>query len=127
MGLGLGRMDEVGELHRVLDEEDGDVVADEVPVPLVRVELHREAADVAGGVGRAALAEDGRKPDEYRRPLAGFREQRGPRVLLEGLVALEVTVRRRAPRVDDALGNPLVIEVRDLLAEDEVLEERGPP
>ena len=25
----------------------------------------------------------------------------------------------------DALGNPLVIEVRDLLAEDEVLQQRG--
>jgi hypothetical protein len=52
------RVDEVGKLHRVLDEEDRDVVADQVPVALVRVELHREAAHVARGVGRAALAED---------------------------------------------------------------------
>ena len=36
-----------GNLIGVLDEEDGDVVADEVPVALLRVELHREAADVA--------------------------------------------------------------------------------
>ena len=81
VGLGLGRVDEVGKLHRVLDEEDRDVVADQVPVPLVGVELHREAADVARGVGRAALAEDGRKADEHRRLLAGFGEQRGARVL----------------------------------------------
>ena len=40
---------------------------------------------------------------------------------------LEVAVRRRAARVDDALGNPLVIEVGDLLAEDEVLEQRRAP
>ena len=126
MRLGLRRMDQVGELHRVLDEEDRDVVADEVPVPLVRVELHREAADVARGVGRSAFAEDGRKADEYRRLLAGFREQRGARVLFERLVALEVAVRRRPSGVHDALGNPLVIEVGDLLAEDEVLEQRRP-
>ena len=40
------------------------------------------------------------------------------------LVALEVAVRGRAARVDDALGNALVIEVRDLLAQDEVFEQR---
>src|SRR4029450_378109 len=39
-------------------------------------------------------------------------------------VDLEVTVRGGATRVHHALGNPLVVEVGDLLAEDEVLEER---
>ena len=32
-----------------------------------------------------------------------------------------------APRVDHALGNALVVEVGDLLAQDEVLEERRAP
>ncbi len=41
-------------------------------------------------------------------------------------MTLEIAVRRRAAGVDDALGDPLVIEMRDLLAEDEVLEERRP-
>jgi hypothetical protein len=36
--LRLGRMDQVGELDGVLDEEHRDVVADEVPVALLRVE-----------------------------------------------------------------------------------------
>jgi len=54
IGLGLGRVDQVGELDPVLDEEDGDVVADEVEDPLLRVELRREAPHVAHGVGRAA-------------------------------------------------------------------------
>ena len=124
--LGLGRVDQVGKLHRVLDEEDRDVVADQIPVALVGVELHREAAHVARGVGRAALAEHGREADEHRRLLAGLGEERGARVLVERLVALEVAVRRRAARVDDALGDPLVVEVGDLLAEDEVLEQRRP-
>ena len=36
-------------------------------------------------------------------------------------------MRPRAARVDDALGNTLVIEVGDFLAEDEVFEKRGAP
>ena len=35
-------------------------------------------------------------------------------------------MRRRATRVDDPLRDPLVVEVRDLLAQDEVLEQRRP-
>ena len=76
--LGLGRVDQVGELHRVLDEEDRDVVADQVPVALVGVELHREAAHVARGVGRAALAEHGREAHEHRRLLAGLARRSRP-------------------------------------------------
>lgn len=37
VGAGLDGMDEVGELDGVLDEEDGDVVADDVQVALVGV------------------------------------------------------------------------------------------
>ena len=76
--LRLGGVDQVGELDRVLDEEDRDVVADEVPVALLGVELHGEAAHVAGQVGRALAAGDGREADERRRLLAGALEQVGP-------------------------------------------------
>ena len=125
--LRLRGVDQVRELHRVLDEEDRDVVADQVPVAFVGVELHREAADVARGVGRAALAEHRREADEDRRLLAGLGEDRRARVLASsGSIALEVAVRRRAAGVHDALGDPLVIEVGDLLAKDEVLEQRRP-
>ena len=47
VGLLLGGVDQVGELDRVLDEEHRDVVADEVPVAFLGVELDREAAHVA--------------------------------------------------------------------------------
>src|SRR5256885_1142978 len=43
-------VDEVGELDRVLDEEHRGVVADEVVVALLGVELHRETARVTDGV-----------------------------------------------------------------------------
>ena len=67
VGLGLGGVDDVGELDPVLDEEDGDVVADQVPDALVRVELDGESPHVTGGVGRSPGAGDGREPHEHRR------------------------------------------------------------
>ena len=64
VGLLLGGVDEVGELDGVLDEEDGNVVADEIPVAFGGVHLDGEAADVAGGIGRAHVAGDGGEADE---------------------------------------------------------------
>ena len=122
--LGLGGVHEVGKLHRVLDEEDRDVVADEIPVAFIRVELHREATHVPRRVGRAALAEDGREADEDRGLFADFAKERRARELGDGLRTFEDAMRRRAPRMDNPLGDALVVEVGDLLAKDEVLEQR---
>ena len=122
----LDRVDEVGELDRVLDEEDRDVVADEIPVALLRVELHGEAAHVAGEVGRALVAGNGREAHEHRGALAGPLEQVGAGHVGERFVGLEEAVGAEAAGVDDALGDALVVEVEDLLAEVEVLEQRGP-
>ena len=131
LGLGeaaVGRLldgvDEVGELDRVLDEEHRDVVADEIPVALLRVELDGEAADVAGEVERALVAGDRREAHEHRRALAGPLEQVGPGDVAQRLVRLEEAVGAEAAGVDDPLGDPLVVEVEDLLAEVEVLEQR---
>ena len=124
--LGLDGMHQVRELHRVLDEEDRHVVAHQVPVALVGVELHREAAHVAGGVLRSALAGHRGKAHEHRRDLAGFLERRGLGELGERFVALEKAVRPRSARVHDTLGNAFVVEVRDLLAQHEIFEQRRP-
>ena len=78
-GCLLHGVDEVGELDRVLDEEHRDVVADEIPVALLRVELHGEAADVAGEVERALVAGHRREAHEHRGALAGPLEQVGAR------------------------------------------------
>jgi hypothetical protein len=42
------------------------------------------------------------------------------------LIELEEAVRRRAAGVDDPLGDPLMVEVEDLLAKDEVLQQHRP-
>lgn len=45
----------IRKLDRVLDEEDGDVISDEIPDSLLRVEFDRKASHVSHGI-RAALA-----------------------------------------------------------------------
>ncbi len=67
--LGLHRMNDVREFHRILDEEHRDVVAHQVPIAFVGIELHGEAAHVASGVGRTALASNGGESNEHRRAL----------------------------------------------------------
>ena len=125
----LERMDHVGELDGVPNEEHFEVVADEVPVAVDRLELDREAARIALGLGRFLRARDGREPHKHRRLYAGLVEHAGAGVFRRRLVAdlaigLEIAVRPGAPRVHHALGYPLAIEMRDLLDELIVLERR---
>ena len=77
--LHLHGVDEVGELDGVLDEEDRDVVADEIEVALLGVELDREAAHVARRVDRAGAAGDGREPHEHLGLLLRVLQERRPR------------------------------------------------
>ena len=79
IGLHLHRVDQVGKLDRVLDEEHRDVVADEIEVAFFRVELDREAADVARQVDRAGAAGDRREADEDRRLLLRILQEGGLR------------------------------------------------
>ena len=55
-------------------KNDRDVVADEIEHAFVRVELHREAADVADGVRRAPRADDRREAGEDRRDPSRLQE-----------------------------------------------------
>lgn len=120
-------MNPVRKLHRILDEEHGKVIADEIEVALIGVELDRETPHVPRRIRRAALARDRGESDKDRRALAGLGEKRRARELRERFVAFEVAMRAGASSVHDALGNALMIEVNDLLAEDEVFEKRRPP
>ena len=45
--FGLYRVNQVRKFHRILDEEHRNVVADQIPIALVGVELHREATHIA--------------------------------------------------------------------------------
>ena len=123
VGLGLHRMDEVGKFDGVLNEEDGDVVADEVPVAFLGVELHCKAANVAREVERSLAAGDGREANKGRRVFSPTRWKMSARVMSDSdFGQLEKAMRTIAAGMHDALGDALMIEVEDFLAEVEVLD-----
>ena len=125
IGLHLRGVDQVGKLDRVLNEEHRNVVADQVPVAVARVEFDRETAHVARRVDRSRAARDGGEPDEHLGPPALLLEQVRPGDVGEAFVTFEITVRRGSARVDDTLGDALMVEMVDLLAIDMVLQQHG--
>ena len=83
-GVALDGVVEVDELLAVTEEEDGGVVADDVPVSLGGEETHGEAADVALGVGGPALPGDGGEAHEELALVALGGEDRGASELGNG-------------------------------------------
>lgn len=63
-GASLLRVDKVGELDGILNEEDGSVIADHVVVTLLSVVLDREATGVTVAVVGTALTSDSREAEE---------------------------------------------------------------
>jgi hypothetical protein len=124
VGFLLGGVDDVGKLDRVLDEKHRDVVADEVPVAFLGIELDRKAAHVARQVCGTLTAGDCREPHESRRLFARALEQIGARDVGERVVILEIAVRAETASMYDPLRDALVVEVKDLLTEMEILEAR---
>ena len=119
-------MVEVGELQRVADEEDRRVVADQVPVAFFGIELQREAADVALGVSRAALAGDRREAGEHRGLLADFGEDLRLGVAGDVVGDGERAERAGALGVHAPFGDHLAVEVGHLLQKPDVLQQGRP-
>ena len=123
VGVRLHGVDDVGELDAVLDEEHRDVVADEVEVALLGVELRRRSHGC-----RAPCRPSPREPatvekrtntgvsTSFSRNAAEVRSE-------AAAVADEDAVGSRAAGVHDALGDALVVEVGDLLAQVVVLQQ----
>ena len=121
--LHLHRMDQVREFDRVLNEEDRDVVADQIPVAFGRIEFDREAAHVARRIHRTGPARDGREAGEQFGLLAHFGQNLGGGEVRQAFGQFEEAVGGRTARMDDPLGDALMVEMLDLLAEDEVLQQ----
>src|SRR5450756_693261 len=124
VGFHLYGMDEVGEFDGILDEENWDVVTDQVPVAFLGVKLDGKPAYVTRGIDRTRAACDGRYASKYGRLLTYLGEYPGGGVLLQRGGQLEASMHARRSRVNDTLGNTLVIEMRDFFAKDEILQKR---
>ncbi len=123
--VALLRVDEVGELDRVLDEEHRGVVADEVVVALLGVELHREAARVADRVRAAEGVGHGGEAQEDLGAPADRAQEVGVREAADVVGHLEVAVGAGAAGVHDALRDALAVEAGELLDEVLVLDQEG--
>ena len=114
MRLGLARVNEIWELYGVLDEEDGNVIAHDVPVALFGIEFDGEATDVSNSIGTAAAAQNGGETHEDGRFTGSVGENGRKRHILGTLVQLESPESSSTPGVYDTLGNPLVVKSMNL-------------
>ncbi len=101
--------------QRVAQKKDRRVVAHQVPVALLGIELDGRAANVALGVGGAALAGHRREAQEQVSLLADVGEELGLGVLGDVMGHLEGAVGARALGVHAPLGDHLAIEVGQFL------------
>ncbi len=125
--VALHGMVQVGELQRVAQEENRRVVAHQVPVALLGVELHGEAADIALGVSGAALAGHGGEAGEHLGLLAHGREDPGPGVAGDVMGDGEGAEGAGALGVHAPLRDHLAVEVGQLFQVPDVLKQHGPP
>ena len=125
-GMALLGVNEHLELVGIADEEDGRVVADQIPVPLFGVKPEGEAANVAFGISSAAFPGNGRETQECFGRLADLLEQPGPGKSRDVAGDGKCAVRAGALGMDRPLGNPLAIEVLHLLDKLDILHEDRP-
>ena len=122
-GVPLHGMVQVGELQGIAQEEYGRVVAHEIPVAFLGIELHREAPDIALGVGSAALAGHRGKAEEEFGLLAHFGENLRLGVAGDIVGDGEGAVSAGTLGVHAPLGYHLPVEVGELFQEPDILQQ----
>src|ERR1700693_5299056 len=119
-------MIEVREPQRIAEEEYRCVVADDVPVTLLGIELEGGASDVAFRISRASFARDCGDSCEHRRLLADFRETLGLVVAADVVSHREGAVGSPAFGVHAPLRDHLPVEMRQLFDQPDTRSSAGP-
>ncbi len=121
--VAFDRMVQIGEFQRIAQEEYRRVVADQIPVAFLGIELHREATNVALGIRRAAFAGHGGEAGEQFGLLADLRENFGSRVLRDVVGDGERAVSARTLGVHAPFGDDFAVEVGELLQIPDILQQ----
>ena len=66
-GSGFTAWIKIGKLDRVLNKEDRHVVADQIEIPFLRIELNGESAHIARQISGTARTRDSRETNKDRR------------------------------------------------------------
>ncbi|MNN36314.1 hypothetical protein D3C81_1502070 [compost metagenome] len=122
--LRLNRMHEVGKLDGVLDEKYRHIVANQVEIPFIGIELDGKAAYVAHCIARATRPLHRGETHEHRGDFFRVLQEAGLGQLGVAAITLEVAMHPGTAGVDDTFRNALMVEVGDLLAHDEVFKQR---
>src|SRR5688500_9029987 len=110
MWLGFGCMHQVGKFHCILYKEYGDVVSYQIPVAFGGIKLAGETTHITCSIRRPALPDHRGKTHENRGAFPCFSKQGSARILGERFVTFEISMCRRAARVDYAFRYALMIE-----------------
>jgi len=104
----------VRKLDRLLDKEDRNVVADNIPITLLGIELDRKASNVSDRIRAATAALNSGEPQEHGRGPRGVGQHSGVRDIFQAFVQLEMAVCCGPSSVDHTLRDTFVIESMNL-------------
>ena len=114
VGLWLAGMDDVHELDGILNEEDRNVIAHDVPVTLFGVELHRESSNISDGVCTSSATQHGRETEEERSFTRRIGHNSSFGHVLCALEESECTEGTSSTGVDNTLWDALVVKTMNL-------------
>ena len=123
IGAALLRMDEVLKFLRIADEENRRIVADQIVVAFLGVELECEAAGIADGICRSRFLGDRGKPCQHGRALAFLAQKIGFAPRRHVLGDLEEAVSASTLGVNHTFGDPFTVELSHLLDQVMVLQQ----
>ena len=123
-GISLLRVDEMGKFGWVAQEEDRRVIGHHIPIAIFCAKLDAEASRVASKIVRAGFATDRREADGDGTLFASLAENVGLTDVIHGLGTFESTMGATAFGVDDALGNPLTVEMGEEVDQVEILQQK---
>lgn len=121
----LSSVNDIRELDSILDEEDGDVVSDNVPVALFCVELDCESTNITNSIGATTATKDCRETKEDWSGAGGVGQDTSRSDIFRAFKELEGAVCSSSSSVNYSFGNTFVIESVNLLTTGVVFEQGG--
>jgi len=116
-------VDEIGELGRISDEEDGSVVSNHIVVTFFSVKLDSKTSRISFSISRSLLTTDSRESSKNRSSLSNSVQELSLGVFSDILGDFEITMGTSSLSVDNSFRNSFSVKVSKLVNQVEVLKE----